>query len=224
MIWSSFGRKWVALPNAAASLTALGVSAFIKTLLDDADAATARTTLGAVGLTGDETVAGVKTFSSNPVVSGGAVQFPATQVASADANALDDYEEGTFTPAFSASGATFSYATQTGFYTKIGNTVFFWVALVLNTSGNTLTANTLTVTGMPFTASGNNQQGIFPVRWSASTTSYIAVNVRVPANTATLAIEGTTAAATANTTVVVANAGLHATNGSTFRVNGFFFV
>jgi hypothetical protein len=35
---------------------------------DSINKAAARTTLGAVGLTGDETIAGVKTFSSNPVV------------------------------------------------------------------------------------------------------------------------------------------------------------
>ena len=52
-------------PIAAAGTTSdfQPVSAFIDTLLDDGDAATARTTLGAVGLTGDETVAGNKTFS-----------------------------------------------------------------------------------------------------------------------------------------------------------------
>lgn len=44
------------------------ISAFGATLVDDADAATARTTIGAVGLTGSETVAGVKTFSSDPII------------------------------------------------------------------------------------------------------------------------------------------------------------
>jgi hypothetical protein len=47
------------------------VSAFIETLLDDANAAAARATLGAVGLSGDETVGGKKTFSNQAFFTGG---------------------------------------------------------------------------------------------------------------------------------------------------------
>ena len=35
------------------------------------------------------------------------------------ANTLDDYEEGSFTPAYSSSGATFTYSVQNGYYTKV---------------------------------------------------------------------------------------------------------
>lgn len=85
------------------------------------------------------------------VVTDGVV-FPATQVPSAGANTLDDYEEGSFTPAFNASGSTFSYFKQVGRYTKIGNKVTCWGTLVLNGSGNTLSSNNLVITGLPFPA------------------------------------------------------------------------
>ena len=51
-------------------LSLVSVSPFIATLLNDAAASNARTTLGAVGLTGNETVAGDKTFSGNTINSG----------------------------------------------------------------------------------------------------------------------------------------------------------
>lgn len=54
-------------------LNSSAVSAYMLTVLDDANAGAARTTLGAVGNTGNETIAGVKTFSSAPVSSAAAV-------------------------------------------------------------------------------------------------------------------------------------------------------
>jgi hypothetical protein len=42
--------------------------------------------------------ASVDQFSNVPLLTGGGLKFPPTQVASADPNTLDDYEEGTWTP------------------------------------------------------------------------------------------------------------------------------
>jgi hypothetical protein len=137
-VWSTFGRRWAALPNASAAGPIL--KSYFDTLY--------------VALTGDQTVAGVKTFSSNPVVSGGGIQLPATQVPSADVNALDDYEEGTFTPVITGgtSGGTGTYSIQQGFYTKIGNRVFIQLAIIW--TAHTGTGNLL-ITGLPFTVSGD---------------------------------------------------------------------
>jgi hypothetical protein len=68
----------------------------------------------------------------------GQVRFPASQSASADANTLDDYEEGTFTPTLTFGGASvgMTYTTQVGAYTKIGNRVFFDLNVVLTNKGS----------------------------------------------------------------------------------------
>lgn len=83
----------------------------------------------------------------------GQIKFPVAQNASSDVNTLDDYEEGTFTPVVigtSAAGAG-TYSLQSGRYTKIGNRVFFDIALTW--SAHTGTGD-IRLTGLPFTAAG----------------------------------------------------------------------
>lgn len=83
------------------------------------------------------------------------VSFPATQVASSDANTLDDYEEGTFTPTIegTTTAGVGTYTTQGGRYTKIGDVVNF--SIVLAWTAHTGTGN-LRVAGLPFTASSSS--------------------------------------------------------------------
>lgn len=90
----------------------------------------------------------------------GQVAFPAVQVPSANANTLDDYEEGTFTIVLTAAtpgNLAVTYATQTAAYTKIGRMVF--VTFVINTSAFTWTTATgdLQLTGLPFANAGVSQ-------------------------------------------------------------------
>jgi hypothetical protein len=72
---------------------------------------------------------------ATPTTSGTGITFPATQVASANANTLDDYEEGTWTPTYVASTTDFTsitYQAQNGTYTKIGRLVIVNVGMSTN--------------------------------------------------------------------------------------------
>lgn len=82
-------------------------------------------------------------------LSGGQIAFPATQSASAGANTLDDYEEGTWTPVLSdGTNADATYTTQSGNYTKIGRLVTVSCQVTITSLG-TISGN-LRITGLPF--------------------------------------------------------------------------
>jgi hypothetical protein len=72
------------------------------------------------------------------------ITFPATAVAASDANTLDDYEEGTWTPSL---GGTATYTTQVGRYTKVGNFVTIQFRIVVNVLG---TGSVSSLSGLPF--------------------------------------------------------------------------
>jgi hypothetical protein len=86
---------------------------------------------------------------ATPSTSGAGISFPATQSASSDANTLDDYEEGTWSP---ISGGTATYTTQNGTYTKIGNVVTVHFVFQVNVIG---TGSANSILGLPFTASAS---------------------------------------------------------------------
>jgi hypothetical protein len=78
------------------------------------------------------------------------VAFPAIQSASTDANTLDDYEEGTWTPTDGSGAGLTLTISGTAKYVKIGRFVFFAVSQITYPS----TANTSTafISGLPFTS------------------------------------------------------------------------
>jgi hypothetical protein len=99
--------------------------------------------------------------SGTVVLSGGdtsangtGITFPATQSASSNANTLDDYEEGTWTPAVAFGGASvgITYVGRGGWYTKIGNTVNITGWFYLSNKGSS--TGDVTITGLPFTEGG----------------------------------------------------------------------
>ena len=78
------------------------------------------------------------------ILSGGGLTFNGD---TATANALNDYEEGTWTPAYSISGASFSYGIQVGRYVKVGDMVVASCRIRGQRSGG---SGDLQLTGLPY--------------------------------------------------------------------------
>ncbi len=109
------------------------------------------------------------------------ITFPATQSASTDANTLDDYEEGTWTPGFRDYvydvNSSFTYTSRSGTYTKIGRVVtcYFTATIATVTAGN---GQAFGLDGLPF-----NPSSSLPFIGTLATSG-----VDWPANTLTTAI------------------------------------
>lgn len=134
----------------------------------------------------------------------GQVLFPATQVPSSDANMLDDYEEGSWTPIIGGSGGQSgqTYSIQTGRYVKIGRLVYASFAAVFSGAGGakgTITTS-VQIKGLPFTATNDAIMDTSVLRWANLATNWVNITAQVTGNTTTANVRGCTAAAAANTT------------------------
>lgn len=151
-------------------------------------------------------VSGARRLSGLLTVNG-QIAFPATENPSADANTLDDYEEGTWTPVltFATPGnLAVTYGTQNGRYTKIGRTVTFSMEVFTSAFTHTTASGNLKVTGFPFThaAAPSTYTG---VRWQGITKAgYTDVLGAVIAGTATAELRAS-ASATAVSPVTAAD-------------------
>jgi hypothetical protein len=113
--------------------------------------------MSAATLTGTSTFAGgvanAYGFGVGTAVpsSGAGITFPATQSASSDANTLDDYEEGTWTPAIDSETAGIGRVTNVACarYTKIGNLCSFQLQANLSTLGSG-GSGVMVIRGLPF--------------------------------------------------------------------------
>ena len=100
--------------------------------------------------------------NATPSTSGAGITFPATQSASSNANTLDDYEEGTWTPvparltggAITSTGAI----TVEGTYTKIGRLVYLYCDIDIAGTVTQGSSNTI-VDGLPFTPARRRNAG-----------------------------------------------------------------
>ena len=89
--------------------------------------------------------------------SGGGITFNGDTAA---ANALDDYEEGTWTPTVVSGTLNFAY----GNYRKIGSMV--WVSFYIQGFSDTTTTNAIRVGSLPFTNATETANGAAGAVWS----------------------------------------------------------
>ena len=130
---------------------------------------------GSVGLTIDTgqrttfpTTIGIG--NATPSTSGSGISFPATQSASSDANTLDDYEEGTWTPNVTSGTGSITSYTSNGQYIKIGQTVYIHFSFIITSVGTA--GGVASITNIPFTSTGtgtNPYQVIAIVRETGQT-------------------------------------------------------
>lgn len=120
----------------------------------------------------------------------GQIKFPAAQNASAEANTLDDYEEGSWTPIV---GGTATYgANNVGRYTKVGNKVFFECILEITTIG---TGDSVNVGGLPFVSRSANPQGSISVGyWQGLSLAIVYLGCTIAGNGTALNLRSVTGA------------------------------
>ena len=140
------------------------------------------------------------------VLTAGQIQFPASQNASSDANTLDDYEEGTWTPTWRGSGGSAGTASATGangIYSKVGNMVF--VTGYLPTTNLGSWSGTLILGGLPFTPRVSFYTGLMVQIWSGLGTNKIMQPMYINSNSTDFNPTAIAAATTFNTELTVAD-------------------
>lgn len=178
----------------------------------------AETFNGALTVSGTLTPSGLLDLSGSGA---GQIKFPASQNASSDANTLDDYEEGTFNPVFTAATppTSVTYGTQHGSYRKIGSVVFVKIRIVLTSKGSG-GVGAVQLTGLPFTSAA------VPCALSMSDWDNINLSTGYTHAGASVGASGTAVNINENGDNVAGQAVTWANcaNNSAFVISGFYFV
>jgi hypothetical protein len=105
---------------------------------------------------GVQAVTTIGVGNATPASSGAGITFPATQSASSNANTLDDYEEGTWTPAFAfGTSGSVTYTVQSGYYRKVGSLVFVECNIIIASVSSP--TGSVTVNNLPFTTNSSTE-------------------------------------------------------------------
>lgn len=129
----------------------------------------------------DETGTGGLVFANAPTL-----VAPTLGVASATSitfgqDALNYYDEGTWTPSFTLGSGSVTYATQTGHYTRIGRQVT--VSGLITLASRSSPGGTVDIAGLPFAPSSVEQVGFVSAN---NIGSYAALHIWVTGGTARL--------------------------------------
>ena len=117
-----------------------------------------------IAISGSGSFAGNVSVDGNVVLANGSgIDFSATS-GTGTSELFDDYEEGTWTPAFD--GVTVTYTTQTGTYVKIGSIVYGYCRIVVSSIDNT-DGSSVSISGLPYSpAVTGNGGGTFHVGYN----------------------------------------------------------
>jgi hypothetical protein len=137
-------------------------------------------------------------FDGTTFAANGQYKFPATQNASSDVNTLDDYEEGTWTPAITFGGGStgLTYSAREGTYTKIGRHIFGRGSIQMSAKGSSTGAARMT--GFPFTSATGKTAAVV-IDFYSGMTSFTAGNAEIQGGSASanFYIPGATASSAA---------------------------
>jgi hypothetical protein len=186
------------------------------------------TMIGRATNSGAWTLGPTASTATNCAVNGAAsvthgVIFPASQNAVANANTLDDYEEGTFTPNFLWGGAAsgIDYGNRVATYSKIGNRVFFHMYVGYTARGSS--PGDFTITGLPFTSVATASGGHSAVAiWfsNVSLTNYV-ITGYVGQSSTTIFLNASPINTPAGSTIALSNTAFPANNGG-FMITGHY--
>ena len=161
-VTNSATKVWATVESHYAQANAVSAGIFLKAFHQDAGGSQCGFTIKNLKDQNDLTFSRVSTAAStgNPAVElerlrirhQGGITFNGDTAA---ANALDDYEEGTWTPDIFNAGSTSNWTAKDGNYQKVGNTVTVWFRCDGGTAPRSgASGGHLTITGLPFTLNG----------------------------------------------------------------------
>jgi hypothetical protein len=122
------------------------------------------TSLPAGNLTGSLPAISGASLTGLPAHTGN-VAFPASQVASADANTLDEYEEGTWTLGHTFGGGSSTITSQNCVYTRIGRVCSIQGNYRLGTASSP--SGQWNITGLPFSGEVGREAYFYVALWNA---------------------------------------------------------